>query len=134
MPKLTREQRCFQVLSWMESLWPCGKPCVFKFPEYAPDLNGRPTKESKKLYGVTYRDSRKFLIYVSSKNCITKSSCIETLIHEYTHAYLWPPACVEFKRPEHGPVYWTAYGEIMDAFMEGGGSDESKNFPFERGR
>ena len=130
MPSLNRVQRCTQVLRWAESLWPSGKPCVVKFPKYVPDVNGVATKESKTWHGVTYRERNSFVIHISLRNCLQKTQAVETLIHEYVHAYLWPPAKVEFFRPEHGPLYWTAYGEIMDAFMEGGGSDESKNFPF----
>ena len=131
MPKLNRRQRCFQVLRWAESIWPCGKPCQLFLPDYVVDWNGKVTKDSKNLFGVTYRDRSSFHIYVSMKNCRQVSQAVETLIHEYTHAYIWPPAKVEFKRPEHGPVYWTAYGEIMDAFMDGGGAFHSKEFPYE---
>lgn len=95
------------------------------------DWNGKVTNDSKSLFGVTYRDRSSFHIYVSMKNCQQTSQVVETLIHEYTHAYIWPPARVEFKRPEHGPVYWTAYGEIMDAFMDRGGAIHSKEFPYE---
>jgi len=131
MPRLNRKERCTQVLKWAESLWPCGKVCVVRFPDYAPAEAGNATKLSRGWYGVTYRERNRFVIHISMKNCLQISQVIETVLHEYTHAYLWPPARVEFDRPEHGPVYWTAYGEIIDAFMEGGGSDESKNFPFE---
>jgi len=104
---------------------------VIKFPKYVPDVSGSVTKSSKQWMGVTYRGEGEFLIYISMRNCLQTTQCIETALHEYAHAYLWPAAKIEFTRPEHGPMYWTMYGELWDAFTEGGGGVDSKKFPYD---
>lgn len=66
----------------------------------------------------------RLVIRISNKMCRAVHQKIETLIHEAAHVKLWDKGLGFL----HGPVFWTTFGEMMDA-LDHHGHEDSRSFP-----
>ncbi len=119
MPKAkNRIERSVQVFRWLES--------EFDFPNKLSLRWISDTRDDEYpdgLMGYTTKEGRRNVIYLCHRNCRGHGQAIETLIHEAAHAYLWNQGLGYL----HGPVFWQAFGEMMDAY-DHHGRTESRAF------
>lgn len=123
MKALNRSQRVQQVLNWIDYEWPIGRPVVIR---WRAKLEGD-------CAGMTCRDGKSLVIYLSKKRNRTWHDSVDTLIHEAAHCILWGMASVEDRTAHHPPSFWSLYGEIRDRFDHDHGAEESEDFSTERG-
>lgn len=123
MKALNRFQRVQQVLNWIDHEWPIGRPVVIKWRAKLED----------DCAGMTCRDGKSLVIYLSKKRNRTWHDSVDTLIHEAAHCILWGMASVEDRTAHHPPSFWSLYGEIRDRFDHDHGAEESEDFSTERG-
>ena len=117
------EERCAQILRWLESEYPCGRTVV---------LSWRKELGKGKIHwdGETTREGSVLRIILSRKSCRQWRYAIDTLIHEYAHCIQWGMAKTETheKLKHHPAAFWAQYGEISDRFNHDHGAEESKEF------
>ena len=131
MPKARNcQERCRQVLAWLEEEWPCGRTVIL---EWAPEVVEIDTTTGKKhqCYGETWRDGRVMRIVLSLRCCRKWKDATATLIHEYVHAMFWGPARIEFdERVNHHPMaFYVQEGEILDRWNHDHGAEQASEYP-----
>jgi len=60
---------------------------------------------------------RRILIYLNPR--YSRPVLIDTLLHEYAHALVWPHARVNGYRPDHSPEWGIRYAELLEAWTDG---------------
>jgi len=90
---------------------------------YVPKIE----EEGEDCIGLCERVGRRFEILVRDR--MNRREMIETLAHEWAHAYVWRHAVVERRGRErsgiyHDDEYWLAFGRIYRKLYDEGGREE----------
>lgn len=110
----TRHDRAVQVLRWLKETFPAKRLKRIEWKDKLIDPS-----DGKECHGWVAERGDDLIIQLSDKLCRTKSQTIETVIHEYAHAYLYDAGLGYF----HGDKYWKWYGRMQDAYDHHGWSD-----------
>lgn len=109
-------ERCVQVARWLRSEFKLPEDMTLELVDNidGPDVLGE----------VVERSGGRLVIKISNKMCRSVHQKIEVLIHEAAHVKLYDRGLGYL----HGPVFWTTFGEMMDAF-DHHGHEDSRAFP-----
>ena len=113
----TRWERAAQVLNWLTEEF---------------DLPGNPfiavvdAVDGDESFGEVKLRGDRFAVCLSRRLCRSVAQTVETTVHEAAHIRLYRDGIGLY----HGPKFWRAYGEMIDAFNNYGFQD-SLAFPLE---
>ena len=121
MPKInfqrTKKGRLEQVARWLKEEYPTPHPVLIKFgtrDHRAKDTDG----------GGCQRVGREIIIDIDTSQLWT--AAVETLLHEWAHAVIWPHAHLEDYQVDHGIEFSLKFGEIYRRFNDEDGCEESQ--------
>ena len=80
-------------------------------------------QDNSKLHGCVQMGTDKLELVLVTRG-VTRSSMIETLIHEAAHVLLWDVG----RGVTHGDEYWKLFGRMMDAYDHHGREDSKSYF------
>ena len=124
-----RYERSRQVLGWLSSGWPVGRPVELIWVDEIAELD-EDSGKSYQCHGQTYREDRHIVIELSMKKCRSWESATKTLMHEYVHAVQWGPASIEMKTEHHPITFYAQLGEIENRWDQDHGHEQANEFPF----
>ena len=117
----TRRGRLRQVERWLNEKFPPSRPTYVRVKEFK-----RGRLENGYIWGETSRVKGKVYIYIHSKT--PWMYAIDTLLHDWAHAVVWPLAAVEYKIG-HTTEWAVTYGRIYEAYFDELGFIESRAYP-----
>ena len=118
MPRArNRWQRAVQVFRWAQETFHLPEDTCF---ELVDDIDKGQT------FGQLIERSGRYVIQLSKRACRTTHDAVYNTMHECGHLRLQRQKLGDF----HGPFFWTAFGEIVDAYDAHGNAD-SQSFPTE---
>lgn len=113
----TKRGRLEQVARWLRQEYPTPYPVTLKFgirDHRLKDTDG----------GGCQRVGRVIIIDVDTTQLWTVA--VETLLHEWAHAAVWPHAHMEGYQVDHGVEWALKFGEIYRRFNDDHGCEESQ--------
>lgn len=118
MPRArNRWERAAQVFFWAQETFDLPEDTGF---ELVSDIDGGGT------FGRLIERSGRYVIQMSSRACRTTHDAVYNTLHECAHLKLQREGLGDF----HGPFFWKAFGELVDAF-DAHGIEDSKTYPTE---
>lgn len=118
MPRArNRWERAVQVFRWAQEVFHLPDDTVL---ECVSDIDDGDT------FGRLVERSGRYIIQLSDRACRTNHDAVFNMLHECAHLRLQRQGLGDY----HGPFFWTAFGEMVDAFDAHGEAD-SRTYPTE---
>lgn len=123
-----RFERSLQVLGWLQSEWPVGRPVELIWVATVEDVDEK--GKAHQCHGQTYREDRHIVIELSRRKCRSWEGTTSTLIHEFVHAVQWGPASIELSTEHHPVAFYALLGEIENRWDHDHGAEMANEFEF----
>ena len=115
--KRKKEDRIRQIYGWLTFGYPTPYPTKLRL------LRGTDPRSDQ---GYVMLKRRCLVIHIDTKYPL--HSCIDTILHEYSHAVAWKHASMDAYTSDHSDEWGLAYAKIYRDFNDEGGHLESGEF------
>ena len=111
--------RLHQVHRWLTTEYPTPHPTFLTLVR--KDMR----RVEEQVWGECYREGRRLHIEVTINQ--PWGIAVDTLLHEYAHALVWPHAHLEDYQKDHGSEWSLAYGRLYRKYNDEDGAEESQH-------
>jgi len=115
--KRKKEDRVRQIYRWLDDKFPTPYPTKLKL------VRGIKPRSDQ---GYVVLRGRKLVIHIDIKYPL--HACIDTLLHEFSHASSWRHVSMDAYVPDHSDEWGVCFARVYRRFVDEGGQKESGEF------